>query len=79
MSPFLSDADLGVTDIGRKKRASTTVGDVSDAYAAQLIDEYLAARAARSFELMALIRDHAAAIDPLLVDELDGIDYPAAA
>jgi hypothetical protein len=28
---------------------------------------------------MAVIRDRAAAIDPQLVDELDGIDYPAAA
>lgn len=78
MSPFvLSDADLATTELGRKRRAAMTV---SDAYAASLIDEYLAARAAGNGEQMSLIRDHAYAIDPGLLDELDGFDaHPAAA
>lgn len=77
MSPFvLSDADLAVTELGARRRASVTV---SDAYAASIIDDYLAARAVGSGELMQLIRDHAHAIDPDLVAELDGFDYPAAA
>ncbi|WP_420032270.1 hypothetical protein ACN2WE_05250 [Streptomyces sp. cg28] len=79
MSPFISSGDLGVTEIGRKARASMSVADASDAYAAQLISEFLAARADGKPELMQLIRDHAYAIDPALVDELDAIDYPAAA
>lgn len=77
MSPFvLSDADLARTELGARRRASVTV---SDAYAAAIIDDYLAARAGGSGELMQLIRDHAYAIDPELVAELDGFDYPAAA
>ncbi len=79
MSPFLFDADLGVTGLGLRARSSATVADVSDAYAAQLIGEYRDAVAAGRLDVMQLIRDHAAAIDPLLLDELDGFDYPAAA
>ncbi|MGW1135879.1 hypothetical protein [Streptomyces griseoluteus] len=44
-----------------------------------LFAEYGAARAAGRDDLADLIRDHAEAIDPALVDELDGFDYPAAA
>lgn len=70
MSPYLiSDADL----------ARTTVAEASDAYAATILADYLTARAAGDREQMLLIRDNAAAIDPQLVDELDGFDYPAAA
>lgn len=79
MSPFLFDADLGATQLGRKARESTSVAEAGDSYAAQLISEFLEARADRRLDLMQLIRDHAAAIDPQLVDELDGFDYPAAA
>ena len=80
MSPFvLSDADLAVTELGAKRRASFTVGEVSDAYAASLIDDYLTARADGNGEQMSLIRDHAFAVDPELLAELDGFDYPAAA
>jgi hypothetical protein len=77
MSPtVLSDADLANTELGGRRRATTTV---SDAYAAVIIDDYLAARAHNDREQMALIRDHAHAIDPGLLAELDGFDYPAAA
>lgn len=81
MSPLaLFNADEAVkTPLGALRRERTTVGDASDAYAVSLIDDYLEARAGRRFDLMALIRDHAAAIDPQLVDEIDGLDYPAAA
>lgn len=81
MSPYLiSDADLAATtELGVKRRERTTVADASDAYAASLIGEYLEARAGGRVDLMGLVRDHAAAIDPQLVDELDGFDYPAAA
>ncbi|WP_199546620.1 hypothetical protein [Streptomyces sp. N35] len=79
MSSFLFDADLGATDFGRKARERVSVADTADAYAAQLISEYREAVASGRRDLMQLIREHAAAIDPLLVDELDGFDYPAAA
>jgi len=79
MSPFISDADLGATDLGRKARGLVSVADADDAYAADLIDEFREARAAGRFDRMQLIREHAEAIDPQLVDELDGFDYPAAA
>ncbi|MGW0904990.1 hypothetical protein [Streptomyces sp. NPDC002853] len=79
MSPFLSDADYGVTELGRKARAAVTVAEADDAYSAHVIDEFLAARAESRFDLMQLIRDHAEAIDPDLLAELDGLDYPAAA
>lgn len=81
MHPYLiSDADLAATtDLGRLRRARTTVADASDDYAAQLIGEYRDALAAGRTEQLGLIRDHAYAIDPDLVDELDGFDYPAAA
>ncbi|MEV0556262.1 hypothetical protein AB0I27_22770 [Streptomyces sp. NPDC050597] len=81
MSPFiLSDADLAATtELGAKRRERVTVADASGAYAASLIGEYLEARAGGRVDLMGLIRDHAYAIDPELLAELDGFDYPAAA
>jgi hypothetical protein len=81
MSPFiLSDADLATkTDLAALRRARITVADAHDDYAATLIDDYLAARSEGLVDQMALIRDHAAAFDPSLVDEFDGFDYPAAA
>ncbi|MEU6768540.1 hypothetical protein ABZ916_39280 [Streptomyces sp. NPDC046853] len=80
MSLSLFDADLAATTtLAAKRRKSTTVADADDAYAAQLIGEFQEARAEGRSDLMNLIRDHAYAIDPQLVDELDGFDYPAAA
>ncbi|WP_309049079.1 hypothetical protein [Streptomyces sp.] len=79
MSTILFDADAGVTELGVKRRASTTVAEASDAYAAQIIDDYLAARNEGRIDVMQLVRDHAQAVDPDLVVELDGFDYPAAA
>jgi hypothetical protein len=77
MSPFvLSDADLATTELGAKRRANTTV---ADAAIAVLFDEFAEARADGRFDLMNLLRDRAHAIDPDLVAELDGFDYPAAA
>ncbi len=72
MSQILFDADLAATGLGRKRRSRMSVE-------AQIVDAYLAARADGDREQMRLIRDHAAAIGPQLVDELDGFDYPAAA
>jgi hypothetical protein len=80
MSPFvLSDADLAVTELGGKRRASITVGEAVEGYIADLFAEFAEARAAGRADVMGLIRDHAFAIDPALVAELDGFDYPAAA
>lgn len=81
MSPYLiSDADLAATtELGALRRQRTTVAEASDAYAATILADYLTARSAGDGELMALIRDNAAAVDPELVDEIDGLDYPAAA
>ncbi|MFJ9037955.1 hypothetical protein ACIRF8_15350 [Streptomyces sp. NPDC102406] len=79
MSPFLSDADLGATRLGQKRRASTTVASAMADNIASLFADFAAARAAGQFDQMNLIRDHAYAIDPELVVELDGFNYPAAA
>ena len=70
MSPFLFDADLGVTELGRKARAATlipTAHSISDLFA-----EYAAAGRARRAE-------NRLAADPELQAQLDGFDYPAAA
>lgn len=73
MSPFiLSDADLAATELGRKRRALMPVD-------AQIVASYLSARSDGDREQMRLLRRYAAALDPSLVDELDGLDYPAAA
>ncbi|QTD97001.1 hypothetical protein [Streptomyces cyanogenus] len=79
MSPFLSSADLAVTDLGRHFRSTITVGDAVDANVAALFVDYATALRTGRTDVAGLIRDHAAAIDPGLVDELDGFDYPAAA
>jgi hypothetical protein len=79
MSPFLFDADLAATDLGRRVRSTTSVRDAIADNAASLIADYAAARAAGRLDVMALIRNHAEAIDPELLAELDGFDYPAAA
>ncbi|AVH59974.1 MULTISPECIES: hypothetical protein [Streptomyces] len=80
MSPLvLSDADLAASELGRKRRAGVTVADVKADAVADLFADFATARADGRSDLMQLIRDHAYAIDPALVDELDGFDYPAAA
>ncbi|MGW5426857.1 hypothetical protein ACWET9_06470 [Streptomyces sp. NPDC004059] len=80
MSPFLFDADLAVTTpLAAKRRERTTVADAAADNAASVIADYAAARANGHTDLAEMIRDHAYAIDPALVDELDGFDYPAAA
>lgn len=79
MSPYILSADLAATDLGRRARQMLTVGDAMDSHIADLFAEFAEARAAGRFDRMGEIRDHARAIDPRLVDELDGFDYPAAA
>ncbi len=79
MSPFLFDADLAATELGSRRRASTTVAAANDEHIVHLFAEYRDALAAGRDDLLNLIRDHAFAIDPTLVDELDGFDYPAVA
>ena len=79
MSPFVFDADLAATDLGHRVRSTTTVGAALDDQIARLFSEYAAALAASRWDVAGLIRDHAKAIDPALVDEPDGFDYPAAA
>jgi hypothetical protein len=81
MSPFvLSDADLAAaTPLAARRRAAVTVAEANADHIADLFAEFAEARADGRTDLMALIRDHAFAIDPHLVDELDGFDYPAAA
>ena len=68
----LSDADVAVTELGRGRRARMTVE-------AQIVDAYLVARADGDRQQMQALRRNAAALDPTLVDELDGFDYLAAA
>ncbi|MFJ9012310.1 hypothetical protein [Streptomyces canus] len=68
----LIDADLAVTELGKARRARMTV-DV------QIVDAYLAARADGDREHMDTLRRLAEAIDPSLVDEIDGLNYLAAA
>ncbi|MGW1160387.1 hypothetical protein ACWD48_19645 [Streptomyces sp. NPDC002519] len=77
MSPYLiSDADLAVTELGALRRARTTV---ADAHIASLFADYADARKAGRPDVAQLVLDHAYAIDPSLLDELQGFDYPAAA
>ena len=76
MSPFLISADLGVTELGQRARANVTA---LDATVAALFDDYRAARAAGRQDQVQLVLDAAYALDPQLVDELAGFDYPAAA
>ncbi|MFJ9633765.1 hypothetical protein ACIRU8_39335 [Streptomyces sp. NPDC101175] len=70
MSPFLFDADLGATELGRKARAAALLLpplSISDLFA-----EYAAANRARRVEIRL-------GADPELLAELDGFDSPAAA
>lgn len=71
MSPFLFDADLAATELGRQARAVTLVGALSMSIS-DLFAEYAAAGRARRAEIRL-------AADPQLLAELDGFDYPAAA
>jgi hypothetical protein len=69
----LFDADIATTELGRKRRELMPVD-------AQIVDSYLAARSDGDLKQMRLLRRNAAALDPQLLDELDGLDnYPAAA
>lgn len=68
----LIDADLAVSELGKARRSRMTV-DV------QIVDAYLAARADGDSEQMQTLRRNAAALDPTLLAELDGFNYPAAA
>lgn len=79
MSQILFDADLSATQLGVRRRRNATVGEMVDTIVADLFADYVTARAAGDGEQMRLILDHAAVIDPRLVDELAGFDYPAAA
>jgi len=76
MSPFLFSADFGSTDLGRKARANTTVGEASVLSISDLFGEYAKARGAGDLARMREIRGHA---DEQLRAELDGFNYPAAA
>lgn len=79
MSQILFDADLSATELGVRRRMNATVAEMYESLVADLFANYVTARAAGDREQMQLILDHAAAIDPRLVDELAGFDYPAAA
>lgn len=80
MSPFvLSDADLATTELGRKRRTTVTVAEATEQHIADLFAEFAEARANGRFDRMGEIRDHAHAINPDLLAELDGFYYPAAA
>lgn len=79
MSQILFDADLSATQLGARRRRNATVGEMVDSVVADVFADYAKARAGGDLEQMLLILDHAAVIDPSLVDELAGFDYPAAA
>lgn len=76
MSPFLFDADLAATDLGRKACAATTVAEVSMLSITDLFTAYGAAVAKGDRRRMTEIR---LAADPQLLAELDGFNYRAAA
>ncbi|MFF4346775.1 hypothetical protein [Streptomyces sp. NPDC001530] len=69
---LLFDADLAATELGRKRRALMPAD-------AQIVASYLSARSDGDREQMRILRRNAAALDPTLVDELDGLNYLAAA
>ncbi|MGW0920126.1 hypothetical protein ACWD3J_14050 [Streptomyces sp. NPDC002755] len=75
MSPFLFDADLASTDLGRRARATTTVAAASVLSITDLFTEYAAAVKGGDRARLAEIR---LAADPQLLSELDGFNYPAA-
>lgn len=73
------DADLAVTELGVQRPGRTTVGEAHDAAVAEQFAEFTQAREAGDGARQAEILDHAYALDPGLVDELLGFDYPAVA
>ncbi|MBD9721945.1 hypothetical protein PV755_09400 [Streptomyces caniscabiei] len=79
MSQILFDADLSATELGARRRKNATVAEMYESLVADLFADYVTARAAADGEEMQLILDRAAVVDPRLVDELAGFDYPAAA
>lgn len=93
MSTFLSDADVATSELGRRARAVVSVADAAagsllDELAdrrsvmtveQQIVIAYRSALADRDRKEMDFLRSSARAIDPALVDELDGFNYPAAA
>ena len=72
MSPFLFDADLATTDLGRHARATTLVGALPALSISDLFAEYASADRVRRAEIRL-------AADPDLREQFDGFDYPAAA
>lgn len=78
MSPFIFDAGLAHTDLGRQARATTTVAEASVLSITDLFTAFAEARKARDKDRMALIRK-AVKRDKALAAEFDGFDYPAAA
>ncbi|MPY47118.1 hypothetical protein [Streptomyces acidicola] len=78
MSPYLLSADLGVTELGQRARATTTVAEATVLSITDLFAAFAEARAAGDQARMDAIRA-AAALDPALAAELDGFDYEAAA
>ncbi|MER6534331.1 hypothetical protein ABT215_11070 [Streptomyces sp900105755] len=72
MSPFLFDADLASTDLGRKARAVTLVATLPVLSISDLFAEYAAASRTRRAEIRL-------AADPELREQFDGFNYPAAA
>jgi hypothetical protein len=79
MSPFLFSADHGTTDLGERFRSAITVAEALTLSISEVFAEYAEARRSGDAARMAAVRDYAAAVDPQLVDELAGFDYPAAA
>jgi hypothetical protein len=76
MSPFISDADLARTALGRHARATTLVQSLQMLSISDLFADYAAAVARNDRARVAEIR---LAADPELLDELDGFNEPAAA
>lgn len=76
MSPYLFDADLAATDLGRKARALATVAEVTVLSISDLFGEYAKARGDGDLARMRQLRQVGG---PDLLAELDGFDYPAAA
>ncbi|WP_431040046.1 hypothetical protein [Streptomyces sp. P9-1] len=80
MSPFLFSADHGTTDLGARFRSAITVDEALTLSVSEVFAEYAEARQTGDPARMRAVLDYAAALDPDLVDELQGFDrYPAAA
>ena len=77
MSPFLFDADLGVTELGQRARAAMTVTEASVLSISDLFAAFVEARGAGDKDRMKRLR---AAAGPEVAAELDGFnDHKAAA